>query len=661
MTDFKTLEERYNDRITPQQGKRVLYADAKTKFAGGKPSTGKSDDPIIVRAPGESQSGLASEDRGKPFVSAPTDTERMKRYLTGPKGIKFLTKQQLLQTGNTFAATRVINPLFVLGNTTPFTHTRRSLRPFSVDQAAKSLGGLIGGRIGSAISFAGGIASSLGLGKQSNDITSLRKIGQLQQETYNKLAGTNKPGLGSLLKKIVTESPIGRTITGVTAKRSMGEVDDGWTESRPELKTYIPTLMKQIAEYQQRNRGVSNDEMDNITFLRYFDRSDRSAMNSKIQGIDLSKESPISIAGKREDRADNTYTPRYYITDSSNFMRENTGVTIPPQYANLPVKQNSDASNFVFDDPINVSFAIGNNNHVQFRAFINDLKLSATPEYKTYQYIGRIEKFVNYSGVQREANFRLGIIAFSRPELTMVWKRINYLTGMVFPYGFTRGILQPNIIRLTIGNVFSDQPGYISSLDTDFKDLSESWDIYDQGTLNLESENDNFRFPLIGNQVPIAATLTMRFVIIEKATKISTSPFFKITEDMEEFKQPLINSTSAPGAKTPVTVNNPTTTEQPVVTNQTDQPSATQQTPERTTESKPAEIPVGSRSIMERRSPEPVPPPRNSLAERYSPRNYDKDNPFGLPKSPFPRPVPPGASTIGPDYGMPGRIRLRNP
>ena len=161
-------------------------------------------------------------------------------------------------------------------------------------------------------------------------------------------------------------------------------------------------------------------------------------------------------------------------------------------------------------DPVTISFAIGNDSHVQFRAFIRDLSQSASPEYKTYQYIGRIEKFISYVAVQREVSFKLDIIAFSKDELDVVWNRVNYLTSFVFPYGVNRGILQPNVVRMTIGNIYKDQPGYVTSFNTTFNETSESWDI--------------------DREVPIAATVSMTMAIIEKTTMTANKPFYEITE-----------------------------------------------------------------------------------------------------------------------------------
>lgn len=531
-TPFKNLEERYNDAVT-RTDFPPLYDKANKKFEGGRESTGKSDDQILTRAPGESQKGLKTQTRETFVVSAAQDNERLKRYLTGPKGVKFLLKQQTLQTGNTFASTRIINPLFVLGNTTPYVHTRRHLLPLSVSQIAPALGGLIGGKLGSMISFAGGVANSLGLGKRaSNDIAQLRKIAQLQQETYDSKkfndSGNISKSLWKGLKKVFNQTPLGKTISAVGAKRSMGEVDDGWTKSRPEL-THPES--EQIIVYKTNINTFFEDLTKNANtpdlkqpFLKYFDGNGIKSQDEGLpylwngQGlfsdgvpIDTLIDGVAATSFATKTRADTDPTTGLPKSRKISYIRD---VTNKVQLSAESEKEYDSLRSINFDDPINVSFAMGTKGHVQFRAFIKDLRLNLTPEYKTYQYIGRIEKFVNYVGVQREASFKLQVIAFSKEELDGVWTRINYLNGMVFPYGWNKGILQPNIVRLTIGNVFNDQPGYIASMDMNFEELTESWELD------------------AGKQVPMSATINMKFIIIEKVTKHAASPFYSITENM---------------------------------------------------------------------------------------------------------------------------------
>ena len=700
---FKNLEQRFNENVNK------LYAGATLKFENGKSSTGRNDDPLIVRKPGNGYWNFA-ESRGLPVVSAALDVKRLTLFTLSKRGLLFLAKQQLLQTGNTFEHTRIINPLFAVGNAVPFLHIRRNLRPLA-----------IGGTVAKALSV-------LGIKKTStpNSPAELRKIGQLQQETYDKWNG----GSG-LVKSLIKKIPvIGQTISAFSAKRSMGEVGNGWTYTRPELgknnseyfvyrynadtapgstdSKLLRTLIKFVTKLDiGGNDGVGYGAIKSngnyVTYLNYSNdkpewprsiQTDyatyRLAKYKKVvlpERSEVAKKSDIKeeyktasdyqklLDSQIEDTAylsyDRDNNQKYKAADGnlfgvlypnsvnseklstrlstiyegtapevtdevaakktdidsqigehvdadvalSDIERLNprptvraTGLPILAEYSgkafvryfshgnvglgsvnaseiidgnttnmqakvdafktgpqkgkklsyikdesNLPaIVPNTSVSkpayqsiNNAFDDPIVVSFAMGKDTPIRFRAYIKDLQQSATPEYKSYQYIGRMEKFVNYVGVQREISFKLGVVAFSKDELDGVWTRINYLTGLVFPYGFNRGIFQPNIARLTIGNVYVEQPGYVTSLNTNFNELGESWEI------------DG------GRQVPIAAQMDIKFIIIEKSSKVADSPFYGITEEMEGFSKQLPNAgpdttataATAPSNDTPAKVN----------------------------------------------------------------------------------------------------------
>ncbi len=581
---LKNLQQRYNEKVNQ------LYKGATTKFDNGKPSTGFNDDPLIVRRPGNGYWNFA-EGRMLPISSAANDVKRITLFSLSIRGVLFLAKQQLLQTGNTFEHTRIINPFFAVANAVPFFHFKRNLRPLTV-------GGTLGG-----------LAGRLGLSKDSSgtDVESLRKIAQLQTETYNKLAGTPPSGL-TFWQKIPVVS---QTISAVSAKRSVGE-SKPWSESRPELSTYVVQLSNRTG-YKFKYGGTVTKETtygtrgNGSTYFSYYQKiagSDGTlgiSTDYKDAGLvpDLTKfvldpennlevSSPVRTTNLSETATSNvlinpaletqlrTQQSRYfdYGTDSFTtfgntpylkyFTGEQGSIRGLPQiedgkiksqnakyqaggisrikyikdpaneagkgrpsakileaYKDLPTVETTTGDKVTpsFDDPIVVSFAMGKDDHVQFRAFIKDLQQSASPEYKTYQYIGRIEKFISYVTVQREVSFKLSVLAFSKDELPIVWKRINYLTGMVYPYGINRGILRPNIIRMTIGRVFVNQPGYITSLSTSFNDITESWDIDDQ--------------------VPIGATLDMKFSIIEKRTALASTPLYGITQNVGGFSDTL--------------------------------------------------------------------------------------------------------------------------
>ena len=697
---FKNLEQRFKENTNK------LYGAAKHKFDGGKPSKGANDDPLIVRKPADGYWN-AAESRSTPITSAVNDVKRLTLFTASRRGVLFLAKQALLQTGNTFESTRVINPAFHLLNAVPFLHKRRMLK----------------------------------ISDQKKDIVSLRRIGQLQEETYNKLAEISS--IKSGLKKIPI---IGQIVSAATAKRSVGDGVKPYKEARPELKkndyfmadqislnsktankyttffkpkyyplanntyntylnfsfakqTWAPIGQKenQYTTLRQTNVSrtgtkrvileknvlvpLSREGKKDILSVRYDKSSDKTAIatnikldryvdygtlprfkreksepgkvektpkitdnirKNKLLGTKIYPKSleetsldkrikadkyidygssqrykrPLSEPGLVEKKpaipdtvrknktlgskmypksAEEKYVDKEvkdhvadiaketqklmsyngvkyikYFTYGEGTVRQASQADVVSGKLNArdmalgPNKQRRkisyirDDSNkksaspknpkvskeaysrieSKFDDAIMVSFAMGIDDHIRFRAYLKDLQQNVSPQYTPVQYIGRIEKFIYYSGVQREISFKLGLVAFSEEELQGVWRRLNYLTGMTFPYGFNKGIFQPNIIRMTIGDVYVDQPGYITSMNTNFNELAESWELTS------------------GKQVPISAQVSMNFVLIEKASRLADSPFYGITENLDGFSKKIPTAAGNADPRTSPPTNN---------------------------------------------------------------------------------------------------------
>lgn len=520
---FKTLEQRFNENVNK------LYAGATTKFDEGQASLGKSDAPLIVTKPGKGLKNIKVEGRSLPIASGPQDVKRLTLFQLSKGGLTFLAKQQLLQTGNTFEQTRLINPAFVVANAIPFLHVKRNLKPLSElfsssdrsDSNVKKMGYV---QVGTYET----------LGKRYITPSFVKdhvaKMFGSSADYVNEEGNTPTSALGKLGNTLASAiSPLVGTLSAFTAKRNIGDkwgFDD--TENQKYWKYGRPELYY-LSEGPTEEQGPSSDAaLANTAYT--------GLMQGNILGIfsdtSISEEdtwtaSPYigEVDTSRTGILDTLITtPNNYhrYVDNSQLRKasaENTDKTLKP-YKILRVldteqnKQTQDA-NKPFADPIIVSFAMGTEyNHVQFRAFITDLQQTVTPTYKDMQYIGRIEKFITYVGVQRQLSFKIHVIAFSEEELDVVWTKINYLTGLAYPLGFTQGVHQPNIMRFTIGNVFVDQPGYLTSLTTSFEEISESWDIT--------------------ADVPIAATLNMNITLIEKATRIASSPFYGITEQITE-------------------------------------------------------------------------------------------------------------------------------
>lgn len=127
------------------------------------------------------------------------------------------------------------------------------------------------------------------------------------------------------------------------------------------------------------------------------------------------------------------------------------------------------------------------NTFIHFRAFLNSINDSYDASWDSTQYIGRGEKFYNYTGFDRKVSLSWTVAAQSKEELIPMYKKLNYLASTLAPdYGGSSGYMKGNLIKLTIGGYFYEQPGIITSLTYELSEES-TWEI----GINDEGGNDS--------------------------------------------------------------------------------------------------------------------------------------------------------------------------
>jgi len=169
------------------------------------------------------------------------------------------------------------------------------------------------------------------------------------------------------------------------------------------------------------------------------------------------------------------------------------------------------------EDFIKVRFLdVTNNKLIPFRAILEGLSETVSSEYSSNRYIGRIERNIVYLGASRSLGFTLYVNAFAPDELEHVWKRVNALTGSMYPAKYTGdGFMAPPIVQLTMGDLYLSQPGYISSLTHTVED-DTSWEITE------------------GSQVPQRVQIQITFEVIEKSAVSALSNFYGYLEPVTE-------------------------------------------------------------------------------------------------------------------------------
>ena len=491
-----------------------LYDEQVAKLYHYNPRDFNSGEPLYQNklVPGPMSDAIKHDSRSLPITSTIRDIQRMAKYSVSGKGLLFLATQQLLQSGNAFGQTTIINPAFVIANTVPFIHMTRN----------------ISGIRGTTPTIRGRLQTTTGVAaiRRSREILSFGA----RQRAVRSIGGDP---LTSFIAQIKG------TVSNIAANLNPSSATFG-VDQRPDIDHYDSLL-----DQQNRLNTISSAINDAVI----------ATLEYNTAGVPLIKETPpapsfdpvgrviplVNLKRDYDHTAPKTATIRSYeeykntirtmYTSKTNsitgkkelsYMNDRDISAIDP--ANVPTKQAGveytpdqlrkiyEFTNVNSKDFIKVYVAVpSKSKRVQFRAFIKDIRHSVKPEYSTSKYIGRTEKYVSYSGTSRVVSFVLTLVAFSKEEMDGLYTRLNYLMGLTYPLGYATGgaqsqqsapqLLQPPMITLTIGNILKDQPGYFESVSVQYSDT------YD---LDL--------------QLPMLATVTVSYAILEKEIMFYTNP-----------------------------------------------------------------------------------------------------------------------------------------
>ena len=117
----------------------------------------------------------------------------------------------------------------------------------------------------------------------------------------------------------------------------------------------------------------------------------------------------------------------------------------------------------------------GQNQVMQFRAYVKGLSDSYTGEWNAQRFAGRGENFYTYGGFNREISLSFTVHAQTKAELLNNYDKLNYLASTLAPdYG--KGFMRGNFLRLTYGDYIRDIPGVLKGINFSIPDNSP-WDI----------------------------------------------------------------------------------------------------------------------------------------------------------------------------------------
>jgi hypothetical protein len=111
-----------------------------------------------------------------------------------------------------------------------------------------------------------------------------------------------------------------------------------------------------------------------------------------------------------------------------------------------------------------------------FRAFLTGYNDSHEAQWDAKRYTGRGENFYTYKGHDRTVNFNFKVAAQSKSEMAPLYRKLNLLLSSLYPDYNSSNYLRGNITTLTIGDLFVNTPGILTSLNLTVND-DYPWEI----------------------------------------------------------------------------------------------------------------------------------------------------------------------------------------
>jgi hypothetical protein len=141
-------------------------------------------------------------------------------------------------------------------------------------------------------------------------------------------------------------------------------------------------------------------------------------------------------------------------------------------------------------------------NVMPFRCTMTGYSDSFTPGWDRIDIMGRPDGAYLYTTFERSVSFNFTVAALSRSEMIPMWRKLNYLSTYTMPD--FNGSARPSgpFMRISIGSLFKNTPGFISSLTYTVPD-DTNWDIAEDAKTNKNAK-----------QLPMVVDVAMSFTVV---------------------------------------------------------------------------------------------------------------------------------------------------
>ena len=152
-----------------------------------------------------------------------------------------------------------------------------------------------------------------------------------------------------------------------------------------------------------------------------------------------------------------------------------------------------------------------------FRETVTGLTDSFVPTYVPINYIGRSSTGMIYQNTIRNIGFNFSVYANSKNEMAPMWNKLNTLASYTYPHQLGAGFMGAPIMTLTVGDLYVDLPGVLTTFNMTFPD-NTMWDIYGGGVIPEYENRKGVKLQPLQNadywQLPRHVDINVTFAVI---------------------------------------------------------------------------------------------------------------------------------------------------
>lgn len=288
------------------------------------------------------------------------------------------------------------------------------------------------------------------------------------------------------------------------------EIFDPYNPTSPKEDSYITEQTVQFRESQRgQNSSVPDnvisgqDEYEDIPLITREIQDGYLALSSDVAPEDSQNETygyPVYEEGNRSSDKINAFEIDEFSTDDTGQINDDLFL------------EDEDGNRFRDRIPLRF-YDLVNRKRIIFRSYLTDISVSNNPQWDSGQYAGRPEQFYNYGGNNRSLSVAFKVFPESEEQFEICWKKINYMQGLVYPSNIQRlqgagSLMLAPFMRITVGDLFKEWPGFIESLDIQFMTDEGGWELTP------------------GKQMPRSVDISIDYTLIEKQFPNAGDAFF---------------------------------------------------------------------------------------------------------------------------------------